>query len=252
MTPGIGIWIPRRGGHSSVSAALGGGGASLKASLNLNNIDTWWDADGGSFADGTGPFEFADNDHTMEGWFKVTETLGAEKQLIGSNDDVTNTKITVSSGDIWKRVGGEWAANAGGAPTINTWIHIASAWDASAGTAYIMSPSQSDVAWTTRGTTPQSNPANFFGFRIGDWGAGNGYTCKYAEIRIWNGIRTAAEITGNYLKCISPSASGLVALYASANANTAGVTTVYDEAGANNMTRQNGTNGAWDINDKPF
>lgn len=253
MRKGIGLWLPRGLGGVTVIGAVGpGSGPSPAGSIVLTNDNTWYDATDGDFADGGGPFEFADNDYTVEGWFKVTEALGAEHQLVGSNDDITNMKISVGSGDIWARTGGEWASNAGGAPSQNDWIHIAAGWDASVGTAYIMSVSQGDSVWTTRGTTPQSNPTNYFGFRIGDWGAGNGYTQKVAELRVWQGLRTAEEIVDNYARCIESGASGLVALYASAAANTAVVTSITDECGSNDMTRQNSTNSSWDTEDVPF
>ena len=250
MTPGIGIWIPRRGGHSSVSAALGGGGASLKASLHMNNRDTWWDANDGDFASPGGLFKFSTQDMTAEFWVKLTTgTLTASANLVmGSTDDTKSFKAEFTSGDTYGRFGGEWVSNSG-AISEDAWHHIATAWDASAGTAYI---NVDNAGWTTRGTTQQTDPVNYFGFRLGDWGAGSGHLCKVAEVRLWDHLRTAQQISDNYQSCISPGESGLVALYASANANVGSITTISDEAGSNDATRQNGTNGAWDDSDLPF
>lgn len=222
----------------------------MVASLHLDNRDTWWDASDGDFATPGGLFKFSTQDMTAELWVKLTTgTLTASaNHIIDSTDDTKSFKLEATSGDTYGRFGGEWVSNSG-ALTENTWVHVAAGWDASAGTAYI---NVNGAGWTTRGTNPQTDPVNYFGFRIGDWGAGNGHLCKVAEVRLWDHLRTAQEITDNKDLVIDNTASGLVALYASANANTGVIATVYDEAGSNDAARQNGTNGAWDTEDLPF
>ena len=250
-----GIWLELdgagMGGNASLNVSGGGGGGLVPASLHIDNRDTWWDAADGDFASPGGLFQFSVQDYTVELWVKLTTgTLTASANyIVVSTDDFRSMRIEATSGDVWHRAGGEWVTNPGGALSENVWHHVAGGWDASAGTAYI---NINAGGWETRGTTPQTDPINFFGFRLGDWGAGAGHLCRLAEVRLWDHLRTAQEISDNYDSVISPAAYGLVALYASANANTGVITTVYDEAGSNDCVRQNGTNGVWDTDDVPL
>lgn len=224
------------------------GAAVLKASLNITNADTWFDSPEGA-GDMNTVLQHATADFTMEGWIRVPSLPGGEQKVVATVDDVTSCFVSVQSTNINFRAG----ANAVQLAIVeDTWTHFAMTFDASSGQ---LSAKVGGTGDFTDDASPAtiSNPTNYVGFRLGDWGAGNGTPCKYAEIRVWSDIRTAAEIAANYNRCISSAEPGLVALYASSAAATGAIATVDDEVdGDDDLTRQNGTNAAWDTGDLPF
>ena len=256
-----GIWLPSRPGVAGASVAAGGGGAaSNAASLSITNMDTWYDAEGGSFASPGGIFKFSTQDCTVELWFKPPVggiATNANKPIVESPDTFKTFKMrSATNGAVQTYFGGEWVISANGVLVDNEWRHVAVGWDASAGTAYTMSKTlpTPDTAWTTRGSTPQADPTTYYNFRISSYGA-DGAIGKWAEIRVWDHLRTAQQITDNYAGHIDPAASGLVALWLSANTVTDSINVIADEAADATDDAHaivNGTNAAYDAEDYPF
>lgn len=250
------LWLPT--GGVSVATAIGGGGggaAGLVASLNMPAATSWLDCTDGDFATGTGIFEYVDQDWTIEFWFKVTGESypGGEKRLIGNVDTASASFVSVNSSVLDFRVGGNSIQQT--LPTVQEWHHIAHKWDASADQQY---GRVDNANFEQDGTQAEvGNPSTYFGFRpFGGYGTDGLDGIKYAEIRVWNTLRSDEEIAANKDSCIDPGATGLVALYASASANTATVATIADEStnGSDNTVAESGVSGAtaWDTEDLPF
>jgi hypothetical protein len=245
-----GLWLPTRRGHSGVSVAGGGGKAAgdLVASLSLTSADTWFDSPEGQ-GDMNTVLQHATADITVEGWVRVPTLPGGEAKLVTSVDDITGMYCSVSSTTFSFRAG---ANQVDLAIVQNTWTHFAWRFDASTGQLDAMVGGSG--TWTSDATpAPISNPTNYVGMRFGDWGVGAGTPCKYADIRVWNDLRTAEEIADNYNKTVLNDSPGLVALWASYNAATGGHATIDDECNGNDdLTELNATSASWDTGDLPF
>lgn len=129
-----------------------------------------------------------------------------------SDGGATATTVTATS-----------ATFAGG--DVGAWVHIAATADVSAAAAGVVlyknaSPvSDTDVA--TGATAIYNSTAPFaIGTRFATGTAGEFYDGLVDEVRVWNDIRSGAEITANYLKEISPSSANLVGYWKLNNAYT--------------------------------
>jgi hypothetical protein len=216
--------------------------------MHLSNADTAYGCEVGDYVSPGGLFHFSDTDFTLEGWIKVITLPGGET-VHGANMDTGSRTWISNSGTTWTfRVGGNQVDLA---IVENTWTHFAYSFDASTG--QLSAKVGGTGAYTLDGTPAAvGDPTTYFGYRIGDFAAG-GTPIKFAEWRHWSTLRTAQEITDNYDSCIDNSASGLVSLWASANATVGATATISDETGnGNTMTQEGGTNSAWDSDDKPF
>lgn len=132
-------------------------------------------------------------------------------------------------------------ATGGTAPTIGTWQHWAvtynSAGGADSGKMYLNGVE--NVSATQDADTLESNAVEF---SIGSDPSAKFFDGIIDDVRVWNVVRTATQISDNYQTELVGNESGLVAYWKLNNANTDAT------ANANDLTVNTGTF----VTDKPF
>ena len=144
-------------------------------------------------------------DHTLETWFRHDGASGYRVILSKySGSWPPNYMLYLDGGDIDFYNG---ATISGPSISANEWTHVAIVRDASSGiTMYV---NGSSVATGGAG----SSPANSGKLYIGSRGDTYHFDGMLDEVRIWNDVRTATEISDNYKTPLSGSEANLVAYY---------------------------------------
>ena len=151
------------------------------------------------------------SDFTLSIWVKTDDTGSRQHvfQQTGSND---NRVIAINSGgSLTSRLGGSGSDHVSGVTlSTDTWYHIVLVHDNSANT----------LKWYVNGTEQNTNtsvdvPSNTGTFYLGTNSNANDkyFNGQIDEVRIWNDVRTAAEISDNKDDELVGNESGLVAYY---------------------------------------
>ena len=179
---------------------------------------------------------------TIEMWVKWNGTQGGSADGYGavcarqSNNYFSNQIIALTTSDPatakikWMPYGYTVAITSTISPGNNQWVHIAVTYQSGSHKLYINGVQDGGTS-TLTGTINNNSAVPFY---IGAWAAGGNCYSKSQidEVRVWNTIRTASEISSNYNTTLAGNETGLVAYYnfnsgIAAGTNT-GVTTVTD------------------------
>ena len=175
------------------------------------------------------------SDFTLSIWLKTDDTGSRQHvfQQTGSND---NRVIAINSGgSLTSRLGGSGSDHVSGVTlSTGTWYHIALVHDNSANT----------LKWYVNGTEQNTNtsvdvPSNTGTFYLGTNSDANDkyFNGQIDEVRIWNDVRTAAEISDNKDDELAGNESGLVAYYKMSDGT--GTTLTDNSSNSNNGTLTN-------------
>jgi hypothetical protein len=150
---------------------------------------------------------------TLEGWYKILGIGSPHYNYFSFLDKENCWYFEYSKNDTaWTFVEpGSTTAKARLPITLDTWYHIAMTYDAPNNTIKFYSNGQNfytvNISYTFISNT---NPLNIARGISGSVEYGYG---RYDEIRIWNIVRSASEISANYNKSLTGSESGLVLYY---------------------------------------
>jgi len=142
-------------------------------------------------------------DLTIEAWVNKSAT-GADT-VCGKYQDASSAKsysLAVNTTRIDFRISEDGSSedylqySPGTALSLNTWYHIAVTWDASASTATFYINGESVGTDTTTYTSLYDTAANFSIGRLGSSAQGY-FDGLIDEVRVWNDVRTEAEIQDN-------------------------------------------------------
>ena len=183
---------------------------------------------------------------TIEAWFKVTaldrrHTIIA-KYIGGSFTNDLVLRINDSNNKIWfylESTTGFTEIYSDNAVNINTWYHVAIQWGTSGMKMYVNGILQSETDAATYPLVSSGGP-----LCIGQNNTVEYFQGSIDEVRIWNDIRTEAEIRQNiYRELPDPaSESNLVAYY---QFNETSGTTLSDSKGSTDGTLTNMTGSEW-------
>ena len=175
------------------------------------------------------------SDFTLSIWLKTDDVSSRQHvfQQTGSND---NRVIAINSGgSLTSRLGGSGSDHVSGVTlSTDTWYHIVLVHDNSANT----------LKWYVNGTEQNTNtsvnvPSNTGTFYLGTNSDANDkyFNGQIDEVRIWNDVRTAAEIGDNMDDELVGNESGLVAYYKMSDGT--GTTLTDNSSNSNNGTLTN-------------
>jgi|GEM_PF-2831703 len=197
------------------------------------------------------------NQVTAEAWINTTSTASLQTVVgnyqNGSMQLLLRLDQTGGSNKATFWVG--LAGNPGGFVSVvgtttiaqNTWYHIAGTYDGETLSIYVNGVLENTT--TILGTIPVSNNE----FRIGGGLQNNTeyFNGNITDVRIWNTVRSAAQIDANMDACIPGNESGLVALYNMFDG--AGSTTLTDESvnGFNGVLTNMDANTSWNYTNLP-
>lgn len=182
---------------------------------------------------------------TIESWIFATKTTGMQDVVCKSSLSQNTGYIFPRTDDGWQNlvaylhIGGAWRIFSVPFPSLNTWHHLAVTYDGAQVKIYINGTLATTQAYSGAITT-NTNPLTI--------GAQPGYSSLFGgavdDIRIWNVVRTQAEIQNSMNAELNPSTqSGLVSYYTAnqgiANGNNTGLATLIDQSGNNNGTITN-------------
>ena len=177
---------------------------------------------------------------TIEAWIKISSNTSQYARIIGRGDATYRTyglwigNPTFQNRILWQIYGAGTPLNLMSATTLslNTWYHIAVI-RSTGGDAKMYINGVLDNSSTGNTVTPHSTT---FPTKIGYGDANVYFPGTIDEVRIWNVVRSATEISNNKSNQIS-TAPGLVASYQFNQGNAAGsnsgVTTLTDASGNN-------------------
>lgn len=180
---------------------------------------------------------------TIEAWVYPTKNSGVQDVVAKSSLSTTRGYIFPRTDDGWTNfcvylyINGAWRVVSAPYPALNTWHHLAATYDATTIRIYLDGTEVANLAVT--GNIPINANALAFGNQPGY----NEYFGGYVdEIRIWNVVRTPAQIQDKMYAQLNdpPANTGLVAYYRMnqgiVGGNNAGLLTLIDKAGTNNGT----------------
>ncbi|MGZ3864626.1 MAG: beta strand repeat-containing protein [Bacteroidia bacterium] len=178
---------------------------------------------------------------TLEAWVYINNN--GVNSIIRKTGDynlyINNNNICA---EVWPNGIGNttWKLFAGSTTiALNTWTHVAFTWNKATSTPAFYINGNTEAFGNSTGTV--TGTENLY---IGASSVyGNYFTGNLDEIRVWNVVRTQAQIKDN-MNCSLTTATGLVANYnfnqGTPNSNNAGVTTLPDVSGnSNNGTLSN-------------
>ena len=181
--------------------------------LELDSSQFAWIADNASLS--------LTGDLTLEAWTKPESTtingMIVGKMYISVNKrsyslflDTNDTlRFFISSDGI-----GGTAASTTDTITTGVWTHVAVTYDASAGTCQFYINGSASQSGSSLDTSIHDNDSRFsIGARDTEIGGVNFYDGLVDEVRAWNDIRSAGEVSANYLKQLVGDEAGLVANY---------------------------------------
>ena len=192
------------------------------------------------------------SDFTLSMWLKTDDVSSRQHvfQQTGSND---NRVIAINSGgSLTSRLGGSGSDQLSGVTlSTDTWYHIVLVHDNSANT----------LKWYVNGTEQNTNtsvnvPSNTGTFYLGTNSDADDkfFNGQIDEIRIWNDVRTAAEIADNKDDELVGNESGLAAYYKMSDGT--GTTLTDNSSNSNNGTLTNmvtsGASTDWVITNAPI
>jgi hypothetical protein len=177
---------------------------------------------------------------TIEAWIKISRNTSQWSRIIGRGDANNRTyglwigNPTFQNRILWQIYGDGPLPNllSGTTLSLNTWYHIAVI-RSTGGDAKMYINGVLDCSSTGNTGTPHSTT---FPTKIGYGDANVHFPGTIDEVRIWNVVRSATEISNNKSNQIS-TAPGLVASYqfnqGNAGGSNSGVTTLTDASGNN-------------------
>ena len=192
------------------------------------------------------------SDFTLSIWLKTDDVSSRQHvfQQTGSND---NRVIAINSGgSLTSRLGGNGSDQLSGVTlSTDTWYHIVLVHDNSANT----------LKWYVNGTEQNTNtsvnvPSNTGTFYLGTNSDADDkfFNGQIDEVRIWDDVRTAAEIADNKDDELVGNESGLVAYYKMSDGT--GTTLTDNSSNSNNGTLTNmvtsGASTDWVITNAPI
>ena len=192
------------------------------------------------------------SDFTLSIWLKTDDTGSRQHvfQQTGSND---NRVIAINSGgSLTSRLGGSGSDQLSGVTlSTDTWYHI----------VLVHDNSENTLKWYVNGTEQNTNtsvnvPSNTGTFYLGTNSDADDkfFNGQIDEVRIWNDVRTAAEIADNKDDELVGNESGLVAYYKMSDGT--GTTLTDNSSNSNNGTLTNmvtsGASTDWVITNAPI
>lgn len=184
------------------------------------------------------------SDRTVEAWIKTSTSISTQKVLIDWGTFATGQRFTLNIIDFGKlriEVSGS-GFNSTSSIADGLWHHVAVTYDHSATTKFNMYID--GVLHLSQNIVTSVNTGSTNGIIIGRRVDGvNYYDGTIDEVRIWNVVRTANEISNNMNKELCSAEPGLVAYYnfnqGIAGMSNTGVTTLNNLIGSNNGTLNN-------------
>ncbi len=154
------------------------------------------------------------NEVTYEAWIN-TDDIAKQMAVVtrGSNDNVNGMGFGIENGKIWASGSntGIWDVAYAGNITAFKWIHIAASYDKTLGQIKIYQNgelvSTSNRTFVIDGSTFNMNIGRNHTTAI------QYFSRKIDDVRVWNTIRTQAEIQNNMNKELAGTETGLVAYY---------------------------------------
>jgi len=181
---------------------------------------------------------------TMEAWFNSANVSSSEDQMILAFNDATSGNISqlyIETGARTLKYSGASTNGTGSVLKSDTWYHVAMTLDASNNLKVYLNGIE-DIS-----TTEADRPGSSDRFSIGqEWDnstASNFFYGKIDEIRIWNDVRTQAEIRANMYQELVGTESNLVAYY-NCNASS-GISLTDNSTNSNTGTLTNMTDSDW-------
>ena len=174
-------------------------------------------------------------DFTLSIWLKTDDTSSRQHVFQQTGSDANRVMAINVDGSLQSRLGGTGDDHDSGVNlSVDTWYHIVLVHDNSANT----------LKWYVNGTEQNTNtsvniPSNTGTFYLGtNSDADNKYfNGRIDEVRIWNDVRTAAEIADNKDDELVGNESGLVAYYKMSDGT--GTTLTDNSSNSNNGTLTN-------------
>jgi hypothetical protein len=132
-------------------------------------------------------------------------------------------------------------------PPQNTWYHLSVTYDGSSINVYYDGIQKTKITGSTAGgaLTKTSGATMTIGYVINNTAWGNAlrnFAGKLDEIRIWNSVKTNADIVSNMNTCVDPTSNGLVSYY---SLDEASGTVAKDLVKGNNGTLINMDDADW-------
>lgn len=181
---------------------------------------------------------------TLEGWIYATKNTGIQNVLAKSSNSPNTGYIFPRTDDGWANIAfylhiGSWRLLSAPFPSLNAWHHVAATYDGSQMRIYINGNLAASRA-QTGAITVNANALTL--------GNQPGYPEYFGgsadELRVWNVARTQPEIQQSMNRELDPTMqTGLVSYYnfniGVPSGTNNGISTAYDQAGANNGTFNN-------------
>ncbi|HVZ55755.1 MAG TPA: LamG-like jellyroll fold domain-containing protein [Chitinophagaceae bacterium] len=194
-------------------------------------------------------------DFTVEYWMKTSSTGpgNSGSQWYGGNG-IVDAEVGGVTNDWGTSLTGQYLAFGIGNPditihstsTVNTgnWVHVAATWNRSTGAMVLYINGVQEATGTSSGTALRTAPPRIM---LGELQTSiQPFGGSLDEVRIWNVVRTQAQIQADMNREVDPTsadASNLVAYYTFdqdiATGTNTGVVTVIDQKGTNNATLSN-------------
>ncbi|MGE3335713.1 MAG: LamG-like jellyroll fold domain-containing protein, partial [Rhodospirillaceae bacterium] len=157
--------------------------------------------------------------HTMEAWIRVDPTNTNEMLIVGVGQTGTYARMSVDTGVLIVRIEGggniKTSVSTGGdVITDSDWHHVAYSYNAATQSLTLYIDGEAIVANATSNQSISSFSVNADIF-IGGYASGpnNYFTGAMDNVRIWDAVRTAAEIAGNRLYSYPQDDSNLAGIY---------------------------------------
>ncbi|MBT5419455.1 MAG: HYR domain-containing protein, partial [Candidatus Cloacimonetes bacterium] len=184
--------------------------------------------------------------YTKEAWVNIRQAATSNNNFISGVNGKTSIRVAPDNqGKLGAghSIGGWSVVSDNVAFPLNTWVHTAVTYDAAT----------QQMKLYKNGNLVSSNISYSYGsetVQIGAWMNGYGVDGLIDDVRIWNTVRSDAEIAANMYECLSGNEPGLKILFKMED--SPGSSIVTDQAGNNNgiLTNMN-TTSAWDNNVPP-
>ncbi len=197
------------GGNTWITS---GAFAETKYALNFDAIDDYVDCGNGAEVQFNGSQNF-----TVEAWVKpaagiwgsVVSKFQHESTHEGySLEMYSDRRVALLFGNNWS----DWTVTTStNQLTLNTWHHIAATYDGSTVKIYIDGHLEASAAWTN-GITDSGTPL-VIGARMGTTVLGTFFAGSIDEVRVWNSVRTEAQLRENMCKTLVGNEANLKAYY---------------------------------------
>jgi hypothetical protein len=176
-------------------------------SISLNGANQYLDAPDGVWFGST---------YTVEGWVFVRSYANWSRLFdFGNGSSSDNVLGALSQGTTGRphfavhKGGAEYSINSSDAIPLNTWTHLAFAYDGTTARIFINGVQTASGAIPVPANVNRVN--NYFG--RSNWGGDAYADAKFADLRVWNVARDAAQIKGSWSSALPSDTAGLVAHY---------------------------------------